>query len=168
MKRSLNRALVAAALLSASGAFAVKVGDELYIKAKDTKVLKDAKATASAVVTLQPGTKVKWLGPNDKDKQFHQVEANGKKGFVLMSNLSPNAPQQEIDASSGKPMSAQAFASSGAATKALTPAGVKYAKESGVKATEAAAQIIYVEEFNKAKGTPTAIAAKAKALETGK
>lgn len=167
--KSLYRPLVAVALLSASGAFAVKVGDDLFIKSKDTKVLKDAKAGAAAVgAPLQPGTKVKWLGPNEKDKQFHQIEANGKKGFVLMSNLSPNAPQQEVDASTGKPMSAQAFASSGAATKALTPAGVKYAKGSGVKESEAAAQIIYVEQLNIAKGTPTAVAAKAKALETGK
>lgn len=168
MKSSWYRPLVVLALMSAGSAFAVKVGDNLFVKSKDTKVLKDPKATAAAVVTAQPGDEVKWEGPSDKDKQFHKVTFKGKTGFVLMSNLSPNKPQGEVDASTGKPMSAQAFASSGAATKALTPAGVKYAKGSGVKESEAAAQIIYVEEFNKAKGTPTAIAAKAKALETGK
>ncbi|PZR09309.1 MAG: hypothetical protein DI536_22265 [Archangium gephyra] len=160
--------MVVLALMSAGSAFAVKVGDNLFVKSKDTKVLKDPKATAAAVVTAQPGDEVKWEGPSDKDKQFHKVTFKGKTGFVLMSNLSPNKPQGEVDASTGKPMSAQAFASSGAATKALTPAGVKYAKGSGVKESEAAAQIIYVEEFNKAKATPTAVAAKAKALETGK
>ena len=157
------RALAAIALIGASGAWAVAKGGTLYIKSKDTKVLKDPKADAKAVTTLQPGAEVTWNGPSDKDKTFHEVMAGGKKGFVLMSNLSPNKPASEIDSSSGKPMSAQAFASSGAATKALTPAGVTYA-QGEVKKTEAAAEIIYAEQHNIAKGTPAAIAAKAKEL----
>ncbi len=168
MKRSLNRALVAAALLSASGAFAVKVGDNLFVKSKDTKVLKDPKATAAAVVTAQPGDEVKWEGPSDKDKQFHKVTFKGKTGFVLMSNLSPSKPQGEIDASSGKPMSAQAFASSGAATKALTPAAINYSKTKPADTQKVAAEVIYAEVHNKNKGTPEAIAAKSKALGGGK
>jgi hypothetical protein len=168
MKR-LFGAVAAAALLSASWAGAVAVGGKLYIKSKDTKVLKDPKADAKPVTTLQPGTEVIWKGASAKDKAFHEVEAGGKKGFVLMSNLSPNPVAQEIDASTGKPMSAQAFASSGAATKALTPAGVTYAKDGdNVSMSDAAAEIIYVEQHNIAKGTPAAIAAKAKELGGGK
>jgi len=167
MKSSI-RAVAAIALISASGAWAVAKGGKLYIKSKDTKVLKEAKAGATAVATLQPGKDVTWNGPSATDKTFHEVvTADGKKGFVLMTNLSPNPVASEIDSSSGKPMSAQAFASSGAATKALTPAGVNYAKDTPNKA-EAAAEIIYVEQHNIAKGTPTAVAAKAKELGGGK
>lgn len=161
MKR-LYGAVVAAALLSASGALAVAKGGKLYIKSKDTKVFKDAKVGAP-LVTLQPGAEVTWNGASEKDKQFHEVVANGKKGFVLMTNLSPSKPAQEIDSSTGKPMSAQAFASSGAATKALTPAGVNYAKDSPSK-SDAAAEIIYVEQHNIAKATDAALAAKAKEI----
>ena len=160
----MKRSLLTAVLLLSSAAFAVAKGGTLYIKSKDTKVLKDAKASASAVATLQPGDEVIWNGASEKDKAFHEVQVKGKKGFVLQANLSPTKPAEEVDSSTGKPISKQAFASSAAATKALTPAGVKYAKGNGVKSSEAAAQIIYVEELNKAKGTPEAIAAKSKAL----
>lgn len=159
----MKRSLLTAALLLSSAAFAVAKGGTLYIKSKDTKVLKDAKAGASAVTTLQPGDEVVWNGPSAKDKSFHEVQAKGKKGFVLQINLSPTKPVEESD-STGKPLSKSAFASSAAATKGLTEAGVKYAKESGIKDSEAAAQIIYTEEFNKQKATPEAVAAKAKAL----
>ncbi|MDP3238111.1 MAG: hypothetical protein Q8N26_35295 [Myxococcales bacterium] len=170
MKR-LYGAVAAAVLLSASGALAVAKGGSLYIKSKDVKLLKDPKAGATALKPLDIGTEVKWLGASEKDKAFHEVEAGGKKGFVLMSNLSPSKPQMEIAGSSGAAMSPQAFASSGAATKALTPAGINYAKGEGKdapKALEAAAEIIHVEEYNKTKGTPEAIAAKSKSLGGGK
>lgn len=167
MKR-LYGAVAAAALLSASGAGAVAVGGKLYIKSKDTKVLKDPKADAKAVTTLQPGTEVTWKGASAKDKAFHEIDAAGKKGFVLMSNLSPSQPQMETSEKSGAPMSPQAFASSGAATKALTPAGINYANSEGPNAKEAAAEIIYVEEYNKTKATPEAVAVKAKELGGGK
>ena len=153
------RALAAIALIGACGAWAVAKGGTLYIKSKDTKVLKDPKADAKAVVTLQPGAEVVWNGPAEKDKTFHEISSAGKKGYVLMTNLSPNKPAQEIDASTGKPMSAQAFASSGAATKALTPAAIKYAESKGPSANEAACEIIYLEEHNNNQGTPDAIAA---------
>lgn len=166
MKRGM-RALAAVALLGAGGAWAVSKGGKLYIKSKDTKVLKDPKAGSTPITTLQPGTEVIWNGASEKDKQFHEITTGGKKGFVLMSNLTPNQALPEFDASTGKPMSAQAFASSGAATKALTPAGITYAQGS-VQKGEAAAEIIYVEQHNIAKGTPAAIANKAKELGGGK
>lgn len=170
MKR-LCKTVTAIALLCASGAWAVSKGGTLYVKSKETKLFKDAKVGA-AVATLKVGDAVTWNGPSEKDKQFHEIVANGKKGFVLMTNLTPNKPAEEIDASTGKPMSAQAFASSGAATKALTPAAIKYAGAKGqgpkISANEAASMVIYAEEHNKAKGTPEAIAAKTKDLGGGK
>lgn len=160
-------ALAAAALLSATGAWAVAKGGKLYIKSKDTKVFKDAKVGPTAMKDLAVGTEVTWNGASEKDKQFHEILVGGKKGFVLMTNLTPNKPAEEIDSSTGKPMSAQAFASSGAATKALTPAGVNYASDSPTK-TEAAVEIIYVEQHNIAKGTDAAVQARAKELGGGK
>lgn len=168
MKR-LYGAVAAAALLSASGAWAVKIGEKLYIKNKGVKVLKEAKATASALgKELNVGDEVTWKGPDKTDKTFHQVtDGAGKTGFVLMTSLSPNKPSSEVAETGKPPMDAKAFASSGAATKALTPAGVTYAKDN-VNKTEAAAEIIYAEQHNFAKGTPVAIAAKAKELGGGK
>lgn len=161
------RAVAAIVLLSAGGAWAVAKGGKLYIKSKDTRVLKEPKAGAKEVTKLQPGAEVVWNGASEKDKQFHEIVAGGKKGFVLMSNLTPNAAVQEVDSSTGKPMSAQAFATSGAATKALTPAGVTYAKGS-VEKSEAAAEIIYAEQHNFAKATPAAVETKSKELGGGK
>ena len=168
MKRGI-RALAVMALLSAGGAFAITKGGTLYIKAKDVKLLKEPKVGSAAVnpKVLDVGSEVKWVGASDKDKTFHEVEVSGKKGFVLLTNLGTTKPLIEV-AEGGKPMSAQAFASSGAATKGLTPAGVKYAKASGQSAADAAADVIYVEEHNKAKATPALVAAKAKELGGGK
>ncbi|MFO0599643.1 MAG: hypothetical protein U0228_30330 [Myxococcaceae bacterium] len=163
MKRMMQ-VLAASALLSASVAWAVAKGGPLYIKAKDVQLLKDPKVGSKNVVAVPLGSEVKWLGPSDKDKSFHEVEFNGKKGFVLMSNLSPSKPAQEIGGD-GKSMSAQSFANSAAATKGLTSAGVKYAGQDGAAA---AADVVYIEEHTKAKATPTAVAAKAKELGGGK
>lgn len=160
MKRMLG-VMATAALLSAAPAAA---GDKmLYIKSKDVKLLKEAKTGAAAVTPVALGEEVKWLGADAKDKSFHQVEYKNKKGFVLMSNLGTSKPATEI-ADGGKPMSAQAFASSGAATKGLTPAGVKLSKANGQSDSDAAADVIYIEEHNKLKGNAAALTAKAKEL----
>jgi hypothetical protein len=153
--------LLTLVLSTAQSALAIAVGGKLYVKSKDTPLLKDPKASSAKLTTLQPGTEVTWKGASAKDKQFQEVEANGKKGFVLTSNLSPQQPQQEFDGSVGKPMSAQAFANSGAATKDGPPR-TQYQGSSA--AQEAAAELIYVEELNKAKATPQALEAKNKAL----
>lgn len=152
--------IAAGALLGASSAWAIASGGTLYIKAKDVKLLKEAKTGSKELTPIALGEEVKWIKANDKDKSFHEIEYKGKKGFVLMSSLSPSAPVKEI-AGDGKSMSAQAFASSGAATKGLTSAGVKYA---GQDAAGAAADVVYLEETTKAKATPEAVAAKAKSL----
>lgn len=163
-------AVAAAALLSASGAWAVKVGENLYIKAKGVKVLKEPKATSAPLgKELNVGDAVVWKGPSDKDKTFHQVtDGAGKTGFVMMSSLTPNKPAGEIAESGKPPMDTKAFASSGAATKGLTEASLKYSKEKGVTVEKAAIQVIYAEEHSKNKATPEAIAMKSKELGGGK
>lgn len=168
MKRALGL-ITATALLTAAPAFAIAKGDKLFIKSKGVKLLKDAKPGAASVgAELKVGASVEWQEVG-KDKAFQKVKADGKEGYVLTSNLSKNEPAAEV-LEGGKSVDAQGFASSGAATKGLTPAGVKYAQESakenksGMPDTEAAAQVVYVEEHNKNKGTPEAIAAKQKEL----
>ncbi len=168
MKR-LYGAVVAAALLSASGAWAVKVGDDLYIKAKGVKLLKEPKPTSTAIgKELAVGEVVRWKGASEKDKSFHEIEVSGKKGFVLMSNLSPSKPQMEIAEAGKGPLDTKAFASSGAATKGLTNAALTYSETKGPDMKKAAVQVIYAEEHNKNKGTPEAIAMKSKELGGGK
>ena len=168
----MKRGLLAGALMlvSATSALAVSKGGTLYIKNKGVKLLKDPKATSAAVgKELTVGSTVVWNGPSEKDKTFHEVVTpDGKKGFVLMANLSPNKPADEIAESSGAPMSAQAFASSGAATKGLTEASLKYAEASDETVKKATVQVIYSEEHNKNKQTDVALAAKSKELGAAK
>ena len=155
--------LLALVLSMAPRAHAVAVGGKLYVKSKDTPLLKEPKASSAKITTLQPGAEVTWKGASAKDKQFQEVEAAGKKGFVLTSNLTPNQTEREVDGSTNKPTSAPPFASSGAATKG--PFGPSRAQYQGSTASqEAAAELIYVEELNKAKATPQALEAKNKAL----
>lgn len=169
MKRVV-RLVGALALMSASGALAISKGGTLYIKNKGVKLLKDAKATAGAVgKELAVGSTVVWNGPSEKDKTFHEVVTpDGKKGYVLATNLSPSKPADEIATSTGAPMSAQAFASSGAATKGLTEASLKYSEASDETVKKATVQVIYSEEHNKNKQTDVALAAKTKELGAAK
>lgn len=162
MKRTLISAACALALLSGGAALAVAKGGTLYVKAKNTKVYDKASASGKVKATLQPGDEVVWEGADKKDPAFHQISGKAK-GFAHQSALSPKKPVGEVLTSDGAPVSSQAFASSGAATKALTAAGVKYAAAKGPDAQAAAAQVIYVEEHTKNSATPEAIAKHVKA-----
>ncbi len=156
MKRMIGWATVAT--LGTAG-LALAADRQLFIKSKDTKLLKDASFGAKVVQTLQPGTEVTWKGADAKEKTLHKVVAGGKEGFVLQANLTPSKPAAEFLTGDGKAISAQAVASSGAATKALTPAATRYAEAKGPSAVEAACEIIYLEEHNNNEGTSDAIAA---------
>ncbi len=122
-------------LLIGSAALAVKVGEPLYIRAKGTKMMESSAPTAKVVTLLQAGQQVKWLGADKANKQWHKVDFQGKQGVVFQSNLSPEKPSSELLAKGGgQEVDPQAFASSGAATKALSEAGVKYAKQVNAQA----------------------------------
>ncbi len=155
-----------AAFLGTIGAFAfagvavaAKVGDNLYVKAKNTKVMDGTAATANVIAVLQPGEQVTWQGA-EADKKWQKVTAKGKNGVVFVSNLSAQKPSTEIVASQGgKAMDAQAFASSGAATKALGEGAKEMASEKGLQ--KAATDLEFAEGLAK-KVTPTDINAHAK------
>lgn len=136
----MRRVVCAVALtvaLGASPALAVSKGGKLYIKTKDAAVMGKADAKAKKVGQLQPGDEVTWNGAAADDKRFHEIVPTDPKkaktkGFTLQSNLSPSKPQMETLLSrGGKPIDAKTFASSGAATKALSEAGLKYAERKG-------------------------------------
>lgn len=153
------RVLIGLILSVATGALAVSPGDKLYIRSKDTQVLKEPRTGAPAVATLQQGTEVIWAGVSEKDNQWHQVNFAGKKGFLQRSQLSPNRPQLELDSVNSRPMSGPAFANSGAVNKDAPP---PYAQDPAQR--EAAAELIYVEQLNQTKATPAAIVAKNREL----
>lgn len=118
-----------AAMAVGGAAVAAKVGDPLYIKAKNTKIFASPAANAAVIATMQPGQQVVWKGAHET-KGWHKVAVDGKDGVTMQANLSPNKPATELTAS-GAEVDAQAFASSGAASKALSEGSVKYAETKG-------------------------------------
>ena len=73
----------------------VQKGGKMYVKGEG--VAMTAKADRSGATTPLPqGTEVIWLGPDEKNKSMHEIELNGKKGFVPMSALTPHTPDAEI------------------------------------------------------------------------
>jgi hypothetical protein len=116
----------------------------LYVKAHEAKVLKEPDAAADELGTVKFGDEVTWL--EAAKRPFHKVSATVKaapgpkkkkdknagkevkvEGYLLQQSLTANKPQEEIAGTGEHKLSAQAFASSGAATKAMSEAGLKYA-----------------------------------------
>ena len=146
MNTRARAALTAAVLaLTLPGvAAAVKVNEPLYVKAKNTRVMKAPSPTADTVLILQPGEQVTWKGADPKNKQWHQVEASGgKKGYVFQSNLSTTAPNMELVTDNGekRKVDPKGFVASAAAVKALSPGAVKYGEGKGGDSKKAVEQI---------------------------
>ncbi len=156
MKRSIVAALFVALVGAVvSTAHAAKVGDKLYIKAKNTKVLSKPKLTSKAVGILQPGQQVVWRGPVKKRRSFHKVAFGGKRGIVYRTALSTQPPSEER-MQSGQMVNAQAFASSGAATKALGSGAKAYGEKNNlgeaaesIEALEALAKSVKTDKIAK-------------------
>lgn len=131
----------------AGGALAVPKGGTLYVKAKNTRLLASAGANAQALEVLQPGQPVKWLGPDAKDKQWHQVEVKvgGKtlKGVVFQSNLATQPPHMELVKEKGvlTQKDAAAFANSAAAVKLLSDGAIQYGNDKGGGVQDAVGQL---------------------------
>lgn len=127
---------------------AVPPGGSLYVVGKDVKLLKEPKAKSAAVMpaALEPGSEVKWLGASAKDKHFHQVEVQGKKGFIALSNLTASKPMSEV-ITTGQPISQQAFAAGNGSSKGY-PTERSFAGY-GPEAEKAFADVQKLEELNK-------------------
>ncbi|HYV44011.1 MAG TPA: SH3 domain-containing protein [Myxococcaceae bacterium] len=134
--------------VAAAGA---KPGDMLYIKARNTRILKDSSANAVMVGVLQPGDAVTWQGPDPKDKRWQRVVSGKKQGVVLSVNLTAEKPKAEVMGVTGKEAAdTNAWGSSGAASKALGPGAIQYAKE--LKSKTAADQLQRAEKMAKTVG----------------
>ncbi|MBZ4423005.1 SH3 domain-containing protein [Myxococcus sp. RHSTA-1-4] len=164
MKTSAALAAAMLALGLPGMAGAAKVGDPLYVKAKNTRVMKSPSPTADAVVILQPGEQVKWEGADPKQKQWHRVTApGGKKGFVFQTNLSTTPPKMELvtDPGGKRQVDPKKFVASGAAVKALSPGAEKYGNGKKGDYAKAVASIKAMEARSKTV-TPERIAAHVK------
>jgi hypothetical protein len=146
------RWLVAAlALCAAHPALAVKPGEPLYVKARNTRLMASASPTADVKAVLQPGQKVTWNGPDPKNKQWHMVEVDKKTGVVFQSNLSTNPPDLGLVAKDGPSASdMRGIANSGAAVRGLSDGAKKYGLEKGQKEPtykQAVDQVVDLEEL---------------------
>lgn len=114
-----------------SAAWALTVGDRVFVRGRDVAVLQSTAPTASTLVKLQPGEAVVWRGADRQKPNWHKVDARGKTGFVYYANLSVTPPSTELLSSpqGARKVDAQAFASSGAAGKALTEGAVRYGNQ---------------------------------------
>jgi hypothetical protein len=147
--RIAGKRLVAVLAVCAAGtALAVKPGGTLFVKARNTRLMANSSPTADAVAILQPGQQVKWLGADAKNKQWHLVEAAGKKGVVFQSNLATKPPNMELISKDGaEKVDPVAFANSGAAVKALSTGAIGYGKTKGAGYQEASKQIQALEKL---------------------
>jgi hypothetical protein len=107
-------------------AWAVKPGGALFIKVKDAKMTKTADPRTDVVARPTAGKEVVWKGASPTNKEMHEVIFEGKTGFTLQQNLSPNKAKEETISDDGKKVDAQALASSGAGVKALSEAALNY------------------------------------------
>jgi uncharacterized protein YgiM (DUF1202 family) len=145
------RWLVAAlALCAASTALAVKTGEDLYVKARNTRLMASASPTANVVTVLQPGQKVTWLGADPKNKQWHRVKVSEKQqGLVFQSNLSTQPPNLElVSKGTVSQEDLKSMASSGAAVRGLSEGAVKYGNGKQAPGfTEAVTQVKELEKL---------------------
>ncbi|XXF77537.1 SH3 domain-containing protein [Myxococcaceae bacterium GXIMD 01537] len=143
-------ALLALGLAGSAGA--VESGGTLYVKAKNTRLMESAAASANVVQVLQPGQAVVWRGADPKDKRWHLVEVGKKKGVVFQSNLSTRPPDMELLAgkSGVSQKDAAAFANSAAAVKLLSEGSTSYGKKKGTDFNKAVTQLQDLENIAKA------------------
>jgi hypothetical protein len=128
----MRRARIALLCFGMAGAtWALTLGDRVYIRGREVAMLQSTAPTASTLLRLQPGELVTWRGADPKKPTWHKVEAQGKTGFVYYTNLSVTPPNAELLSSpqGTRKVDAQAFASSGAAGKALTEGAVRYGNQ---------------------------------------
>lgn len=154
---TLRRWLAVGLCAVAGAAAAVVNGDTLYIRARNTRVLKSP-AGSEVLTTLQPGQKVTWRSKDSRG--WHKIDAGGGKiGYVLPASLSVKPVQMELVSSTGqRALDANAFLSSGAATKALGEGAVNYGKEKNMQ--RAVDDVMAMEQLAKTV-TPVEVAAHA-------
>ena len=132
-RQRLPALLALACMMTGGPALAVKPPGTLYIKAKNTHLKASSSPTANTLEVLQPGKDVTYEGKEPGSPWCKVRVAQEKKsplqGYIYQANLSVSPPSMEVTSKSpGKPLSPQAFASSGAAIKALGPKAITYSQ----------------------------------------
>ena len=135
-----TRTWIALALLPCASAWALKDGDTVYVRARNTKWLARPSAEARVIHTLKPGEAVTWR--RAAAGNFHEVQPTSEKktGFVYFANLALQPPREEQWAASRTTtLDTGAFATSGAATKGLAQGAAQLASTDAALAEAAAA-----------------------------
>jgi uncharacterized protein YgiM (DUF1202 family) len=137
------------ALLLGGSAIALSAGDTVYVRVKNTRIFKKPDPTADQAGAVQPGAALIWNGKvKNAALPWQQVTYNGKKAYVLGSNLSLTKPSEELVASQGAGhLDTSEMASSGDAVKALGEGAKAYGQE--LKADEVVKQIEALEATGK-------------------
>ncbi len=131
-QKRLPALLALACMMTGGPALAVKPPGTLYIKAKNTHLKASSSPTANTLEVLQPGKEVTYEGkepgsPWCKVRVAQEKKKSPLQGYIYQANLSVSPPSMEVTSKNpGKPLSPQAFASSGAAIKALGPKAITY------------------------------------------
>lgn len=122
-------------LLLTGGLAAANAPMPLFVKARNTHLKASSAPNARTVAILQPGDEVTFIG-REPGTPWCRVEVQPAtaskvtKGVIFQANLSTTAPRSEIRSSgSGEALDPQAFASSGAAVKALGPGAIDYGEQ---------------------------------------
>jgi hypothetical protein len=121
----------------------------LYVKAKNTHLKASGSPTADTLRVLQPGHPVNYLG-REGTTSWHRVSVADDKGplqgFIYQANLSSSPPALEVlSKDPKKPLSPEAFASSGAAIKAIGPGTIEFGKT--LEHSESVQQLIHLSEL---------------------
>ncbi|WNG50060.1 SH3 domain-containing protein [Archangium minus] len=144
--------LALACVATSATALAVPPGGTLYVKAKNTHLKASSSPTANTLVVLQPGKEVTYNGREGTTPWCKVTVSADKKGpvqgFIYQANLAVSPPSLEVTSKNpGKPLSPEAFASSGAAVKALGPGAIEYGKS--LSRPESVQQILELEALAK-------------------
>lgn len=132
---------VGAALLSSAAEGTL----QLYIRNRETPLQKQPSLGSAVLTRIPAGATVTWLGAATPKKDFDKVRFGSQEGFVPHASLTTRKPSAEVSKTDGKPISAQAFASSGAATRGLSEAGLKYDKTKNPNDPKLALSVISIE-----------------------
>jgi hypothetical protein len=119
-----------ALLLGGAAVAELSPGQTVYVKVKNTRIFQKPDPSATMVgKPQQPGAELVWNGRlKGSSLPWQQVTVNGKKGYVLGSNLSLTKPSDELEASDGV-AHIDSSASSGDAVKALGEGAQQYAQK---------------------------------------
>jgi len=104
---------------------------KVYVRARNTRLMKSSDLRAKQLKLLQPGDEVAYLGVDEANRQWRQVKVDGLVGVVFQSNLSLTPPKAEnLGNSTTGAAELKSYASKGAAIKALGPGALAYASKS--------------------------------------